>query len=107
MISFFGNYYGGLVVKNLEKVFYMICGVALVFVGIIIGGLIENDANAQTEPNPEYRVLRIDYPHIPIKIESGIDKGCQGGYIFHQMVVTNWNPTLNYAEHALLIFKKK
>ena len=47
MISFFGNYYGGLVVKNLEKVFYMICGVALVFVGIIIGGLFENNADAQ------------------------------------------------------------
>ena len=35
MIPFFGNYYGGLVVKNLKKVFYVICGVALVFVVII------------------------------------------------------------------------
>ena len=44
--------------KNLEKVFYMICGVALVFVGIIIGGLLENDADAQTESEvPEYKVV--------------------------------------------------
>ena len=60
MISFFGNYYGGLVVKNLEKVFYMICGVVLVFVGIIIGGLFEIDADAQVEPEvPEYKVVEV------------------------------------------------
>ena len=64
MISFFGDcygdYYGGLVVKNLKKVFYVICGVALVFVGIIIGGLFEIDADAQTESEvPEYKVVEV------------------------------------------------
>ena len=46
--------------KNLEKVFYMICGVVLVFVGIIIGGLFEIDADAQVEPEvPEYKVVEV------------------------------------------------
>ena len=106
MISFFGNYYGGFVVKNLEKVFYMICGVALVFVGIIIGGLIENDADAQTEPNPEYKVVEEDTPRSETLVQRAINKGCQGGYIFHQMVVTNWD-SYDSAEDAMLIFKKK
>ena len=36
-------------------------------------------------------------------MKSGIDKGCQGGYIFHQMVVTNWSKQ-DIAEDAMLIF---
>ena len=97
--------------KNIEKVFYMICGVALVFLGIIIGGLLENNADAQGplfEPNPEYRVREIS-PYKKSDIESGINKGCQGGYIFHQMVVTKYHKSNNYdmAHDAMLIFKKK
>ena len=110
MIYFFGDcygdYYGGLVVKNLKKVFYVICGVALVFVGIIIGGLIENDADAQTEPNPEYKVIEEVIPTSEASVQEAINEGCQGGYIFHQMVVTNWD-NYDMADDALLIFKKK
>jgi len=75
MISFFGNYYGGFVVKNIEKVFYMICGVALVFVGIIIGRLIENDVNAQTEPNPEYKVVKEEFPNLNMRVQKSINGG--------------------------------
>jgi len=108
MISFFGNYYGGLVVKNLEKVFYMICGVALVFVGIIIGGLLENDADAQTESNPEYKVDFTLDPRNSRNVQSSINDGCKGGYVFHQMVVTKWDRTTsNFASEGILIFKKK
>ena len=112
MISFFGNYYGGLVVKNIEKVFYMICGVALVFVGIIIGGLIENDADAQTEPGPEYyKVVTEGYPNQKMQVQDVINEGCKGGYVFHQMVVTNWDTLranrYDRATTVMLIFKKK
>ena len=121
MISFFGNYYGGLVVKNLEKVFYMICGVALVFVGIIIGGLLENNADAQTESEvPEYKVVDENFPNVEDsvqdqinhaqRVQEVINKGCQGGYIFHQMVVTKYHTgssPYDTAADSLLIFKKK
>ena len=104
MISFFGNYYGGFVVKNLEKVFYMICVVALVFVGIIIGGLFEVDA--QTEPNPEYKVIEVQKTvRMEDVVQDVINEGCKGGYVFHQMVVTDW--TYDTATDAMLIFKKK
>ena len=108
MISFFGNYYGGLVVKNLAKVFYMICGVALVFVGIIIGGLFENNADAQTESEvPEYKVVEEDRPTSETSVQDAINEGCKGGYVFHQMVVTNWRHDAELADDAMLIFKKK
>ena len=61
--------------KNIEKVFYMICGVALVFVGIIIGRLIENDANAQTEPNPEYKVVKEEFPNLNMRVQKSINGG--------------------------------
>ena len=109
MISFFGNYYGDFVVKNIEKVFYMICGVALVFAGII-GGLIENDANAQTAPNPEYKVVKEEFPNLNMRVQKSINEGCEGGedteYAFHQMVVTSWTSN-DVASTAMLIFKKK
>ena len=97
MISFFGNYYGGLVVKNLEKVFYMICGVALVFVGIIIGGLLENDADAQTEPSPEYICYETDRNHKTL--QEAINRECPDGYILHQVLDREFS--------VILIFKKK
>ncbi len=86
MISFFGNYYGGFVVKNIEKVFYMICGVALVFVGIIIGGLIENDADAQTEPSPEYICYEAKYHRSADHLQKAINSRCPDGYILHQVL---------------------
>ena len=108
MISFFGNYYGGLVVKNLEKVFYMICGVALVFVGIIIGGLLENNANAQVEPNPEYKVVEVQvHKKTDTYIQDQINEVCSSGlYDFHQMITT-YTISDGIPYKAMLIFKKK
>ena len=108
MISFFGNYYGGLVVKNLEKVFYMICGVALVFVGIIIGGLFEIDADAQVEPNPEYKVVEVQvHKKTDTYIQDQINEVCSSGlYDFHQMITT-YTISDGIPYKAMLIFKKK
>ena len=108
MISFFGNYYGGLVVKNLEKVFYMICGVALVFVGIIIGGLFENNADAQVEPNPEYKVVEVQvHKKTDTYIQDQINEVCSSGlYDFHQMITT-YTISDGIPYKAMLIFKKK
>ena len=106
--------------KNIEKMFYMLCGVALVFVGIIIGGLLENNADAQTESEvPEYKVVDENFPNVEDsvqdqinhaqRVQESINKGCQGRYIFHQMVVTNWDSYDSgvRTEDAMLIFKKK
>ena len=44
------------------------------------------------------------------RVQEAINKGCQGGrYIFHQMVVTNWDSYDSgvRTEDAMLIFKKK
>ena len=109
MISFFGNYYGGLVVKNLEKVFYMICGVALVFVGIIIGGLFEIDADAQVEPEvPEYKVVEVTvHKKSDTYIQDQINEVCSSGlYDFHQMITT-YTISDGIPYKAMLIFKKK
>ena len=108
MISFFGNYYGGLVVKNLEKVFYMICGVALVFVGIIIGGLLENNADAQTESEvPEYKVVDENFPNVEDSVQDQINEVCSSGlYDFHQMITT-YTISDGIPYKAMLIFKKK
>jgi len=39
-------------VKNLEKVFYMLSGIALVFIGIVIGQFLDSDAVAQKLGKP-------------------------------------------------------
>ena len=38
--------------KNLEKVFYMLSGIALVFIGIVIGQFLDSDAVAQKLGKP-------------------------------------------------------
>ena len=98
-----------LVVKNLEKVFYMICGVALVFVGIIIGGLLENNADAQTESEvPEYKVVEVTvHKKSDTYIQDQINEVCSSGlYDFHQMITT-YTISDGIPYKAMLIFKKK
>ena len=124
MISFFGDYYGGVVVKNLKKVFYVICGVALVFVGIIIGGLFEIDADAQTESEvPEYKVVEVQVEsHVErdrvegeensvqdeTHIQMILNENYRNGYVFHEMVVTDYlGGERIVALECFLIFKKK
>ena len=121
--------------NNLEKGFYRICGVALVFVAgisigsrlteneespdylrqvqkaIVLDGLTDNDAGVQTEPDPEYKVVKCkvvegETPRYRSLVQEAINEGCKGGYVFHQMVVTSWGE-YDIADTAMLIFKKK
>ena len=41
--------------------------------------LIENDANAQTEPNPEYKVVKEEFPNLNMRVQKSINEGCEGG----------------------------
>ena len=93
--------------KNLEKVFYMLSGIALVFIGIVIGQFLDSDAVAQKLGKP-LEDVRTDYGVVqttifPLLIKRDLNEASKSGWTFVQAV-----PKIvdGATENYILIFKK-